>query len=464
MSDDDYRLEKRKEKIQNDKKLNQDTRDFLLNEYVNEVARSGADKKSTQEMYLRRAARILKKEDLETTAIKELDNEELRELNNKIVDNVQSSKYKQTQGEHSVRTKRGFYGSWKRLLQALNIDTSEYKDYMPKNVQFSSQRGQVNKKKITTAQDLPNTEQVKQFLKTLGEISNEGTALRNQALVGLIWDTGPRIGEVIEDDQIQTIKMEQVSVNNDRIHIKFKPNKNKTEEERKEKERKVEILQCRKLLMDYIETHPKRNDPEAFLFPPVKNNQNHSGETRFYTAASKSPIRRKIHQALRKAELEFKTRNEPFHIFRKGMITYYVMNNNNMSWEKVCERTGKDPSSTMPTYLKMAMSDINAQAAEGFGLDREIRQDEHRMIGPPLLPRKCTNCGTENKCFKETCTSCGNTLPDAEMPNNLDLTTKQEITEEVIDIQSKIQAKALKNPDLSPNEITQQILNEENNK
>jgi len=427
MSDDDYRLEKRIEKIKDSETINQETKDFLTKDYLNEVKRSGADSKKTQEIYLRRLKRILDHQNLEKKQVEKMNEEELGQLNDDIVENVQDSEYKKTAGDFIVRTKRGFWGSWKRMLQTLGLDTSEHQDYMPVNVQFSSERTETDRKKKTTAEDLPDREQVKQFLKTLKTVSSEGTALRNQALVGLLWDTGPRIGEVIEDDEIQTIRMEQVHVSNDRIHIKFKSNKNKTEQEREENDRRVEIFQCRKILQEYIEQHPKRNDPDAFLFPPGKNNQHHSDDSRFYTSTSKSPIRRKIHQTRRKAELEFKTKREPFHIFRKGMITYYVMNEV-LSWEKVCERTGKDPSSTMPTYLKMAMSDINAQAAEGFGLDRDTRNDEHRMIGPPLLPIKCSSCEKENKCTKENCTSCGHTLPDAEMPDNLET----EIIEEEI--------------------------------
>lgn len=425
MSDDDYRLEKRIEKIKQNTSLNQETREFIVQDYLNEVGRSGAKKKNTQEIYLRRLTKILEIEELNIQHIQALDQPELKELNNKIVENIQESKYKTRKGEHSVRTKRGFWGSWKRMLQTIGMDTGEYQGYMPKNVSFSSKRSQVAKKKVTTPDDLPNSEQVKKFLKTLGELSSEGTALRNQALIGLIWDTGARIGEVIEDDELETIKMKQVRVEGDRLHIKVKGNKNKSEKEREASDRNVEVFQCRRLLLDYIEQHPKSNDPEAFLFPPAKNNQHHEDDSRFYTATSKGPIRRKIHQTRRKAELEFKTRREPFHIFRKGMITYYVMNDI-LSWEKVCERTGKDPSATMPIYLKMAMEDINATAAEGFGLDTEVRETEHRMIGPALLPKKCESCETENRCYNDTCSSCGTALPENELPKGEAFEEKEE--------------------------------------
>lgn len=419
VSDDDYRLEKRIEKIQEDSDLDQDTIEFIVEDYLNEVQRSGANQKNTQEIYIRRLAKILETESLSIQEIQALDETELKELNNEIVDHVQNSKYKSRSGEHSVRTKRGFYGSWKRMLEAIDLDTGEYQDYMPKNVSFSSERSKVDKKKVTTPEDLPNSDQVKQFLKTIGNISSEGTQLRNQALVGLIWDIGARAGEIIEDDELKTIKMKQVQVQGDRLHIKVKGNKNKSEKERQASDRHVEVFQCRRLLLDYIEQHPKRNDPEAFLFPPSKRNQHHDDETRFYTSTSKGPLRRKIHQTRRKAELDFKTKREPLHIFRKGMITYYVMNDI-LSWEKVCERTGKDPSSTMPTYLKMAMADINATAAEGFGLDSEVRETEHRMIGPALLPKNCRSCETENRCYRDTCSSCGTELPESKMPKGED--------------------------------------------
>ncbi|MFB6199779.1 MAG: hypothetical protein ABEJ83_02785, partial [Candidatus Nanohaloarchaea archaeon] len=66
--------------------------------------------------------------------------------------------------------------------------------------------------------------------------------------------------------------------------------------------------------------------------------------------------------------------------------------------------------------LLMAMDDIQNKAAEGLGLDDPAdREKENRMRGPPLKPVEC-RCGELNKCFRETCESCGTELPDAEMP------------------------------------------------
>jgi len=418
VSDDDYRLEKRIERIENSE-LSENTVEFLTDEFLNHVKRSGADSQNTQEIYLRRLTKMLRTENLSIQKLQNLEEDELENLNQEIIDNVQDSEYKAGEGEYSKRTKRSYWGTWKKMLQTIGWDTSKHRKHMPIHESFSTDRSKVDKKRKTRAEDLPDRHQMKKFLKKLGQVSKDSNSLRNQALIGLIWDTGPRVGEVIEDNQIHTIQMSQVYVSGDRIHIKVEGNKNKTEEEKEKSDRKVEIFQCRKLLQEYIQQHPRQNDPEAFLFHPEKHKKHHEGDEHLFTAASKSPIRGKIHQSRKESGLSFKTRNEPFHIFRKGMITYYVMNDI-LSWEKVCKRTGKDPSSTMPTYLKMALSDINATAAEGFGLDTEERQDEHRMIGPPLLPKNCQSCGKENNCIQELCSSCGTELPDAEMPKGED--------------------------------------------
>ena len=426
MSSDDYRLEKRIEKIKEHSHLNEQTKKWLLNDYLTYQKRNGADAKSTQERYLRRIAKILRTEDMQLGDIKELveNKERLDKFNQELTDKIQEAHYKTQSGDLSVRNKRGYWNVWKRALETEGLDTSERQNYISNNVSFSSDKSQMTGRVKTTPEDLPTPQQVKKFLRTLERTSSSKSSLRNQALVLMLWDTGARIGEIIEDsDELQTIKMEQVSVKGDRLKIKIKGNKNRSNDSQA-KDRTVEIFQGRKTLMDYISQHPKKDDPEAFLFPPTASNQHYEGEERFYTATSKQPIRRKIHQTRKEAGLDFNTDNEPFHIFRKGMITYNVVNI--MSWEKVCEKLKKDPSSTMPTYLKMSMDDINATAAEGFGLDRETRENEHRMKGPPLLPKECQKCGEESKCFLENCESCGTELPDAEMPDNLETEMSEE--------------------------------------
>jgi len=64
MSDDDYRLKKRIEKIQGHDQLQQHDKDFILNDYLTYQKRAGAEKQSTQERYLRRLTKILQQKEL----------------------------------------------------------------------------------------------------------------------------------------------------------------------------------------------------------------------------------------------------------------------------------------------------------------------------------------------------------------------------------------------------------------
>lgn len=418
MSDDDYRLEKRLEKIR-ESDLPEPDKEFLLNDYLNYQKRAGAEKQSTQERYLRRLKKILEQKEISIPEIKEMSEEELKEFNHELVDEIQDSKFKKQSGDLSKRNKRGYWNVWKRALETLGKSTEKRKDYIPNKVQFSTDRSKVQGRVNTSPQDLPTPGQMKTFLRKMKEIS-QLTGLRNQALLLLIWDTGARAEEAL------TIQMKHVSVQQDRLKVKIQGNKRSSD-------RRVEIFQGRKLLVDYIQQHPKKNDPEAYLFPPSKNNQHHDEESRFYTFSSRSPIRRKIHQARRKAELDFKTENEPFHIFRKAMTTFYVVNEV-LSWEQVCERQGKSPDGTMPTYLKMAMQDIDSSAAEGFGLDKEKREMEHRMKAPALLPRQCRSCGVENRCIKEICQDCGKELPEGDMPQGEAFEKEEPMEEESVGI------------------------------
>lgn len=80
----------------------------------------------------------------------------------------------------------------------------------------------------------------------------------------------------------------------------------------------------------------------------------------------------------------------------------------------------------MPTYLKMAMQDVDSTAAEGFGLDTETRENDHRMKQPALLPQECRSCGKENRCINETCSSCGTELPENTLPKGENFETSEE--------------------------------------
>jgi hypothetical protein len=81
------------------------------------------------------------------------------------------------------------------------------------------------------------------------------------------------------------------------------------------------------------------------------------------------------------------------------------------------------------------------------------------MLGKPLLPQKCKSCSKVNKCFNNHCQYCSG---DLKTPKRTAFQEdKDKVIEDIAEFQAQFHAKAMNNPDLSPNQIKQQILNQE---
>jgi len=368
---------------------------WMLTSYHNHLKRTGASARGTQANYLKSLRKIMKKEDITPEQLKELSEEDLKDLNRRIIDNIQSSKYRITEGKSTKRRKRQYWSAWKKMLETQDWNTKNSKGYMPE-VKFTDSQDSTA---VTRPEDLPTRSQMQHFLRNLKKKSMPHVALRNQALAVLLWDKGPRIGEALQ------IKIKHVSVNGKQLKIRIPGNK-------KSETRKVEVFQGRKTLKDWLQQHPYRENREAYLFCHIQKDLPRE-------KLGRNPVAQKFHQA--RADLDFKTRNEPFHIFRKAMVTFHIVNEF-ASWEQICKWHGKKTDATKPDYLKMALSDVDASVAANMGVSDGVdRNRDNRMLGKPLLPLECIGCGRQNLCFEEVCTLCGENLPETEMPDHLDI-------------------------------------------
>lgn len=437
MSSEEQKLEARIKHFKESEEISQSDKDFI-DKFTGFLDRKGASSPHTKEKYLRWLQYILEhNENLKASTLDQLSKDELKQVNQEIVQQIQDSAYKTGDGDYAKKSKDDQWYAWKRVMESQGISTKSGKEYIPEGTSFTTDKSKADIQADTGPEDLPTPRQMTDFLKGLENVSHEKNKLRNICIPLLIWDLGTRYGETVE------IQMKQVTVQGDRVKINVEGNKGSDN-------RTVEVFQGRKTLRDYIENHPGKNKPEAYLFPRLYHND-------VYTSVSRRALtgsRPKFKQARDSMDLDFKLRGEPFHIFRKAMTTYYVVNDI-LSWEEVCTRQGKKADSTMPTYLKMAMQDIDSTAAEGFGLDTENREHEHRMKAPALLPRECKNCGKENRCYKDTCHSCGIELPEGDMPSSEMIEDEEE---KVLD-DAEIAAIIMKHQDKSFEEV-QEIIQE----
>ena len=383
-------------KIKDETQIQEQEKNFIFQEYMPFLERKGVNSDGTKANYLQSLYHLTKESGENINELAELSEQRLEDLNNDIVDQIQANKFKKQSGGLTKRRKKHFWTTWRRIMEVQNIDVRPYNDYIPET-DFSV-NDKVVRQADTRPEDIPTPDQVKEFVKKLGEQSEHGCSLRNQALIMLLWDKGPRIGEAL------SLKMKHVSVEGKKVKINF----DNQVTNKRSKDREVLVLQGRKLLKDYIQKHEMRDQDEALLFPKVKSAE-------YFSELSKKPLRRKIHRAAK--DISFKTDGEPFHIFRKGYYTSQVANEW-ASWEETCSMTGKKDDGTKPEYLKLALQDVNASTAGKIGADIEIKEEDgsSRMDQPPLLPKDCPSCGKKNQCIQEVCAYCGTELPESKMP------------------------------------------------
>jgi len=388
----DKRFEKEKQKIRDSLDLSEDTKKALLGRYLTEMRNSeGLKSKHTLVKHLQRLRIMFKYRPDTDHANVNID----EEFSRKIRDEIQSSEYKTKNGkgsEYAVRTKQDFwtfYKYWLKHVRRLDVD-----EVTPK-AKFTSDKKNVDKQAETRPSDLPTAEDMRKLLNSLEQVSDKKTGKRNQAFFALLWDTGARIGEALP------LQMKDVDISQDRVRIYITGNKGADNDW-------VTLWQTEQLMREYIQTHPASQDGEAYLFPQTYHNK-------INQQVNRRSLQKKMLQAKQHANLDFKTRGEPFHIFRKASSTFYVVNQI-ISWSEVCKRQRKKEDSTKPDYILRAMEDVDQSMAEGLGIQKQ-QTPSGRMNSAPLMPKKCESCGTVNNCLKNSCTSCQATLPENSLPD-----------------------------------------------
>ena len=357
-----------------------ETEQWITNEYIPMLERKALSR-STQKNYLQGLKKLLLIEKIDPLELEEMSQDQVNQLGKTVAANIQSSKYQERGGETHPRRKNLFWKTFQQTVDLAGHDTDQLPEFKAKN------KGNVKTQADTKPEEMPTPEDMKQFIQTVGKHTGSQHQLRNQALLLLLWDKGPRIGEALN------IKLKDCEISNDRLTIKITGNK-------KSEDRKVEIYQGRETLKEFIQTHPGK--PDDYLFSDLNHEE-------YGSPVSRTKFGDKHNQVNQKESFDFKTFGEPNHIFRKAMVTSHVLNDW-ATWEEVCKLQGKSPDSTKPDYLKMALSDVNNTVGQKIGALENQEERDYHMLGEPLLPQKCQACQRINKCFVETCQYCSGDL------------------------------------------------------
>lgn len=409
----DKRLASALQRIQDSDKIKAENKE-LAEEYINWL--KIGDKRSSGRLF--KYTTCLKKilENNQELNFQKMDeSDHWKKQVQQILIDIQNSEYYHSEWAES--TKEDYYKVILDLIEFNEISSKPRETRLiPKDFSaYGNREKKGSGKGHTKPEDIPTPEEAKKFMRKIEDRGKPVISLRNNALLAAMWDTGARIGEIIQT------RLRHVTIRNGKVWIEVQGNKSS-------RDREIRLFQGRKTVKDwYTQGHPvsePSQHPDAYLFPriwpetQVDQPLNYEG----FTKKVVKPVYKHLKNA---EEIQCRLEGEPNHIWRKANTTFYIVNEW-ATYDKVLQRHGKSiENPTLPEYLRMMQTDVDQAIAENIGINQETEEDvfEHdtarSMKEGNLLPVNCNNCGELNRCYKSTCQSCGYELPETEMPDNL---------------------------------------------
>ncbi|OKY78283.1 MAG: XerD/XerC family integrase [Candidatus Methanohalarchaeum thermophilum] len=214
--------------------------------------------------------------------------------------------------------------------------------------------------------------------KDIQKLIEATTNPRDKLLISLLWETGARIGELI-DLTIDDIE--------DHRHGK------KITIDGKTGQRRLPLIESVPYLRDWINLHPRSNEKQAPLWVNLGNSN--KGQKCSYRNLTK-----RLKEAADKTGLD-KPVNP--HQFRHSRATYLA---NRFTEAQMCEWFGWVQGSDMPSrYIHLSGRDIDQSYAQIHGIqeDKEKQKSE-------LSPITCPKCQNKNPADANLCSYCGQAL------------------------------------------------------
>lgn len=205
---------------------------------------------------------------------------------------------------------------------------------------------------------------------------------RDKALIAVGYEAGLRVGELL------SLKIKNIIWTNFGAKIKVSG---------KTGERQVPIVMSAPYLRRWLDEHPDRDNPDAFVFVNV-GTTNH-GELMTYMA-----FRKVLREAAKKAGI--KKRVYP-HILRHSRATILA---NYLTEAQMNEFFGWVQGSDMPRiYVHLSGRDIDKAINKIYGL--EVEEEEKEKMAKPV---KCPRCGYLNAPTDKYCGRCALILDEKE--------------------------------------------------
>lgn len=204
---------------------------------------------------------------------------------------------------------------------------------------------------------------------------------RDKALIAMLWDLGARIGE-IGDLQIK--------------HINFNEYGAKVTLNGKTGARAVRAVWCIPYLMNWIEQHPDKTNPESWLWAVFNDKKRANAASTLMHGAIRMQLKRII------AWSGIKKKITP-HIFRHSRATYMA---NHLTEAQMNAYFGWVQGSGMPSiYVHLSGKDVDKSVLRANGI--EVEEDATQVATKPI---RCPRCAKINTAHATFCFNCGAAL------------------------------------------------------
>ena len=201
---------------------------------------------------------------------------------------------------------------------------------------------------------------------------------RDKALISLLWETGARIGELID--------LTVGSIEDHRHGLKIVV-------DGKTGSRRLPLIESVPYLNQWLEEHPDRKNKDAPLW--VNIGDVNEGKKMNYPA-----IRKMLNDVCNRSGIE-KPVNP--HNFRHSRATYMATR---FTEAQMCEWFGWVQGSDIPAkYTHLSGRDIDSDYARLHGIEEEENQKESKLI-----PDECPRCGKTVARESSFCPRCGQAL------------------------------------------------------
>ncbi len=200
----------------------------------------------------------------------------------------------------------------------------------------------------------------------------EARTLKNKALIAVLLEGGLRISEAL------SLRIGDVEF--DEYGAKLYVRQSKTEA------RPVRIIKYTHILRAWLQSHPQRNNPQAWLFPKATNPDKHmtpqTANNNIKRIARRAGIKKNVHP----------------HILRHTRATMLATR---LTDREMMMVFGWKTVEMVRRYTHLTMRDVETSLLKKvYGIDK----DDDRT---PLTTKTCPRCGAQNPAQAKFCWNCG---------------------------------------------------------